>query len=355
MKVAVVALTRRGAGVAARVAGGLSRADLYLHRRWAADWPAAIPFQPPLKELVGNLFPRYEGLVLVMATGIVVRVIAGFLRDKASDPAVVVVDEGGSFAISLLSGHLGGANHLAREVAACLGAQAVITTASDARGYPALDLLARELGCAVEPGGSMKAVMAHLVNGGRVRLLAEPACVAGGLGGKLKGIAVETLDPQSPVDWQPGEAMVLLTSRVLPVPPGTTHVYLRPRHLVVGVGCRRGVGEKEVLNAICRAMDRARRSLASLRALATVEFKGAEEGLIKAAEALGVPLKLVSRGDIALLEGKYRPSELVRRAVGVGGVCEPAAILATGQGDLLLGKTVFGRVTVAIASARYGW
>ncbi|MCK7510842.1 MAG: hypothetical protein MZV70_46760 [Desulfobacterales bacterium] len=138
--------------------------EVFIRAPLAPLAPAAVPFAS-LKTALAERFRAYRGHVCVMATGIVVRLLAGLLVHKAEDPAVVVVDEGGGFAISLVSGHLGGANALARQVAAVLGARPVITTATDVNGVPAVDVVALELGLAVENPEAIKAVNMALLAG----------------------------------------------------------------------------------------------------------------------------------------------------------------------------------------------
>ncbi|MDN5345167.1 MAG: cobalt-precorrin hydrolase, partial [Clostridia bacterium] len=172
---AIVTLTQPGLQTALRLAAALPGGAVVYTPAGLAVPGRVRPYQGPLSPFLGRVFNHYRGLILIMATGIAVRALSPHLVAKEKDPAVVVVDARGQYAISLLSGHLGGANDLARLVASLLGGQAIITTASEVQGLPALDLVARELGMSVWPRASFKGVMAALVNGETVNLLVEPA------------------------------------------------------------------------------------------------------------------------------------------------------------------------------------
>ena len=151
MRCAVIAITRNGAQLGARLRGGLGNAELFVLRKYAGQaGKGAIVFDGELASLIARLWPDYGGFVCIMATGIVVRMVAPLLKGKDVDPAVIVIDDAGKFAISLLSGHLGGANELARRCAFITGAREVITTATDANDLPSFDMLAADNGWEIE-------------------------------------------------------------------------------------------------------------------------------------------------------------------------------------------------------------
>lgn len=153
MRIAVVAITRHGIALAGRVVAAWPGAQLFAPEKFRTEAKAAAPgavhcHEGKVGDQVSALFAAFDGIVCIVSLGAVVRLIAPHLKDKESDPAVVVVDEAGRFAIPVLSGHLGGANALAGHLATALGATPVLTTASDARETIAVDLLGRELGWA---------------------------------------------------------------------------------------------------------------------------------------------------------------------------------------------------------------
>lgn len=351
-EIAVVALTRRGLEVAKKIKSGYGdRADVYAPYLEGEGEPAR-PRRGGLTAFLGELFATHEALVLVMAAGIAVRCLAPHLKDKRRDPAVLVVDENGHHVISLLSGHLGGANELARQTARLLGGEAVITTASDLQGLPALDLIARELGLWPVPWRRLPRVAARLVDGGRVAFWAEEPLRAALEGQVGRGRVLPLEEFSGPEGWEAG---VLVTDRRLP-DYGLNWMFFRPRRVVAGIGCRRGVLASAVLAALSRSLKSAGLSRWSLRALATVDLKADEDGLLDAARRLGCPLLTFSREEIAraLAEDPgLEASEKVGARIGVGGVCEPCAKLGTRGGRLIWPKTAYRGVTVALAQA--GW
>ena len=179
MKIAVVAITRHGIALAARVVAALPGAQLFAPDKFRAEAAAAAPgaahgYTGKVGDQVPALLDAFDGLVCIVSLGAVVRLIAPHLRGKELDPAVVVVDEAGRFAIPVLSGHLGGANALAGRLAAALDATPVLTTASDARATLAVDLLGRELGWAFEAShAALVHCSAAVVNDEPVALVQE--------------------------------------------------------------------------------------------------------------------------------------------------------------------------------------
>ncbi|MDN5347354.1 MAG: cobalt-precorrin hydrolase [Clostridia bacterium] len=373
MDLAIVALTKAGLEVGLRLAAGLgSKVTVYANQpvpgclpltavtgetafrsHQVVPWGIEVkPIEGKLKDFLGFLWRRYEGLVLIMAAGIAVRCLAPYLESKYKDPAVILLDEQGQHAISLLSGHLGGANELARQVATVLGGEAVITTASDLQGLPALDLLARELGLKPVPASRLAAVSGALVNGGRVGLWAEEPWLHSwrGLAPRLPCFPLAAFD--SPAGWDAG---LLVTGRRLP-DPGPRWVFLRPAQVVAGIGCRRGTAEGRILAALGWALREAGYSRWSLAALASIDLKAGEPGLLAAAHRLGCELRTYTREELAAVlsaQPDLSFSETVQAKIGVGGVCEPAALLASGRGKLILRKRRYAGVTVALA--RVAW
>ncbi|MCG9967326.1 cobalt-precorrin 5A hydrolase [Pelotomaculum terephthalicicum JT] len=352
MNVAIVTLTEAGLETGLRLAKGLGGEVTFYAKQAVPDGIEAEPVEGRLRDFLGVLWGRYEGLILIMAAGIAVRCLANYLESKYKDPAVVVLDEQGRFAVSLLSGHLGGANELARRAAGVLGGEAVITTASDLHGLPALDLLARELGLKPSPPARLAAVSAAMVNGRRVGIWAEEPWLSRcrKVAPELPCFSLESFGGTS--GWDAG---VLVTSLRLP-DPGPRWLFFRPAQIVAGIGCRRDIGEGRILAALRRALREAGYSRWSLAALASMDLKAGEPGLLAAARRLGCGLNTYPAEDLAAVL-KMRPdltfSSTVQEKVGVGGVCEPAALLAAGGGELIFRKHCYGGVTIALARAAW--
>ncbi|MFE0452126.1 precorrin-3B C(17)-methyltransferase [Streptomyces sp. NPDC058914] len=288
-------------GLISATAAGAAARD-----RLAAAWPERTRvYEGPVGDAVRRAFAECEQLVCFLATGAVVRLLAPLLGDKASDPGVVCVDEAGRFAVSLVGGHGGGANELAREVGRSLGAQPVVTTATDAVGMPGLDTL----GLPVE--GDVAGVTRALLDGEPVALDAEVAW------------------PLPPVPFaERGAHTVRVTDRA--VEPGAHEVLLRPPSLVVGVGASRGAPAGEVLDVIEGALRDAGLSVDSVAELATVDAKADEPGILAAASRLGVPVVTYSAEELAAVEVP-NPSDAPLAAVGTPSVAEAAALVRGGE------------------------
>ncbi|RKO67130.1 cobalt-precorrin 5A hydrolase [Desulfofundulus salinus] len=353
MNIAVFAITKNGIDLAAKVSRHLQQAGHQVRMFRPARFPGkGEPFTGPVSRVVAEEFYRCQGLVFIMALGIVVRLLAPLVRDKRSDPAVVVMDERGQFVISTLSGHLGGANELAQQLAGALQAVPVITTATDVHGLPAVDVLARKYDLSMEPFTAVKQVNAALVNGETVTLCSEPLLPLTQTPG-LRLIPWEDLPATRPQGW-----LVVITNRVLSLPHEKT-LFLRPRNLVAGMGCRREAAPERVRQALFHALELARRSPASLRALATVDLRAQERGLQLVAREMDIPLFSFTREQIRSIftqKPSLHYSSFVQEKIGVGGVCEPVALLAAApQAKLILPKTSWEGVTVALAEESYGW
>lgn len=279
--------------------------------RLAAVWPDRTRvYDGPVADAVRRASGECEQLVCFLATGAVVRLVAPLLGDKTSDPGVVCVDEAGRFAVSLVGGHGGGANALAREVGDVLGAEPVVTTATDAVGVPGLDTL----GLPVE--GDVAGVTRALLDGEPVALEAE----------------VRWPLPPLPVA-DAGSYTIRLTDRSAPA--ADREVLLRPPTLVVGVGASRGAPADEVLGLVEAALRDAGLSARSVAELATVDAKADEPGIVAAAERLGVPVVTYGAEELARVSVP-NPSDAPLSAVGTPSVAEAAA-LARG-GELLVPK-----------------
>ena len=263
----VLALTPQGAVLAQEICRGLAGAQCWLHRGQAGGDPGIKAFDH-LAKVFQEAFEQGENLVCVMAAGIVVRSIAPYLRGKDRDPAVVVVDEAGKFAVSLLSGHLGGANDLAREVAQILNGTPVITTATDVQGLPALDSLAAQRGLMIENLDAVRPVHMALLSGRPVRLV-DPDGYLADLLKENPGLFIDENDLDAALTGEgPG---VYAGFRERAWPPGW--LILRPKNLVAGMGCHKGTPAREILDFVKRIFRQERLSLASLKALATIEAK----------------------------------------------------------------------------------
>ena len=297
----------------------------------AQSWTDAHLYEGKPKEALRRAWTECDAIILFLATGAAVRLISPLLEDKTRDPGVVTVDDAASFAVALCGGHDGGANRLAGRVADALGATPVVTTASDALGVPALDSLGAGLGFRREEDSDFAAVGAALVSGGRVNFVSDERWPLGPLPENV--VPSEKMEPP----------LVVISDRLFDVPKPAA-VY-RPPSLVVGVGCSRGATADEVLTLLDSSLREASLSGKSLTALASIDVKCDEAGLLEAAGRLGVPIRFHTAEALSEVETP-NPSNVVREAVGTPSVAE-AAVLVSGA-SLVLEKRKSEMATVAV-------
>jgi len=338
-RLAIWALTPGGAELAVKTAGMLRNADLYLSRRCGRSAEGCLFFSH-LPDIVAKKFPLYEGHVFIMSTGIVIRVLAPLILHKTIDPAVVVMDETGKYVISLLAGHMGGANLLAKQVAAMIRAEPVITTATDVNQVPAIDVLAGQRHLAIENPAAIRHVSMALLKGDRIYLHDPGDLMTDALPGK--NIVTDRQDASD--SDLPG---VFIDDIMVDLPP---HVLvLRPGTLVAGIGCNRNTPMPEIRNLLMKVLKENKLSINSLACIASADIKKDEKGLLELGKLLKLPVLFFERKKLGQITDIQNPSAVVEKHIGVKSVCEAAAILAAQNGKLAVPKQTTPNVTVAIA------
>ncbi len=358
--IAVFAITRRGVETALKIKEALDHASMssivYAPKKYNQN--GVVPLDKKIDEFIDEVYSSVDALVAVMATGIIIRAVAPHLESKLTDPAVIGVDATGKFVISLLSGHYGGANELARIIAEGIGGTAVITTASDAIGKQGVDELARALHLTIENPESLVAVNSAIVNGDQlvIVLIGDVEIPADQLG------CYEIKKAENPAQAlqiiNNYDAGVIVTNKPLSkevfsidkaVKPFTI---LKTKRIVVGLGARKESSTDSIMEAVDTALQQTHVTLASVDRFATVDIKRDSTPMLKAVEQFGKPLEFLSIDALRSVSynGLSPDSKMVQEKIGVGGVCERAAILAAGKNPkLILKKTKLNGVTVAIA------
>jgi len=348
MKIAIITITRNGARLGARLRNGFTESELYaLPKYLGTAGGGAIAIEEGLSSLFARLWNHADGFICIMATGIVIRSVAPLLKNKTSDPAVVVMDDAGKFAIALLSGHLGGANELAERCAFLLGARAVITTATDANGLPSFDMLAKENGWGIEDVSRVKILNSLLLDDEKIAVVDDSGLVRSFFHGQGR---LQFHDSFVAGLRSEAKGFLFVTNSIIPPQlRSETLLVLRPKNLFLGIGCNSGTAADEIEGVILSNLRRLFLSPASIAAVATAKAKSGEAGLIEAAERFAVPLIFYASQELNEVAVPSPPSDHALAAIGATGVAEPAALLASGSRELLLKKIKSGNVTLAVA------
>jgi cobalt-precorrin 5A hydrolase len=341
--IAIVALTRNGVELALQIRSRMPGSVCYVPERHQFALAMGAKGFDRIRSIMPKLWVEYRALICIMATGIVVRQIGPLMRLKTVDPAVVVLDERGNFSISLVSGHLGGANSLARKVAAITGGQAVITTASDVHGKPALDMIAQKKGLDIENITHLKTVSRAILENEPIQIY-DPHAVLKPLLSRISSITwirepfAAPADPRIPGVWVSERS----------VPQGWTCLVLRPRNLVVGIGCNRNTPAEEMLELIRAVFSGEKLSVQAIRNLASLDLKADEPGILETAAYLRRPVYFYPRSEVEKVPVP-NPSAQVMNHVGVRSVCEATALLSAQKGILIVPKKKTRNVTLAVA------
>ena len=337
MNAAIFAFTERGKALALRIKGILAadfeEVRVIVPERLADDDCAA--YTGGLSEFTGALFDR-DALLFVGACGIAVRAVAPHASDKRSDPAVLCVDERRQYVIPLLSGHIGGANRLAKALAAALGAVPVITTATDINGRFSADAWAAECGLYISDMALAKRVSAEILTRD-IPFYSDHA-------------APDMPLPNGLVWAESGELGVCVSAR--DIRPFSDTLLLVPKALRVGIGCRRGAAKEAVDALIGRVFRENRLRIEAVAGAATIDVKSDEPGLIECCRGRGWPVAFHTAEQLAAVPGDFTSSKFVESAVGVGNVCERAA--AAEGGRIIVPKTAENGVTIAVAEMKWG-
>jgi len=354
-KIAVIAITKHGSVLAEKLYQSLDQSDLFISAKFKKEIPAKagrITFTvDPIKVVTERIFSSYEALIYVVSLGAVVRTIAPFLKDKNSDPAVLVIDDNANFVISVLSGHVGGANELTEEIAKLLGSQPVVTTASDVGKTIPVDILGREFGWTLESKENVTKVSASVVNQEPIGFYQE----AGEPGWWKR----ETPLPANirlcrsfeELDDPAFKAVLVVTDKQLPDdwPLRSKAVVYRPKSLVLGMGCDKGASLQDIEDLVFKTLAGHGLSSKCLKAVSTVDLKAEEPGLKEFAQKHGLPLHCFTREDINQVKDLPNPSVMAMKHIGAIGVAEPSVLLCSGAEALLVPKVKAPRVTLAIA------
>lgn len=276
---------------------------------------------PRLSEAAAEWFYQADALIFIAATGIAVRCIAPFVQDKFRDPAVLVMDENGKYVISLMSGHAGGANRLCALLAEAVGAQPVITTATDGRGLFAVDVFAVENGLQISDRILAKQISARILAGEILKIFFDEECEASaGSGSKLEnyGKGICRTGNRTGAD--------IIVSFRQAADDSREALYLIPKIVTLGIGCRKGITSEAVRKAVLKILQTSGVFPQALSGIASIDLKKEEAGLHVFAQEWGLPLTFYTTEELGRLPGTFSSSDFVRTVTGVDCVCERSAV-----------------------------
>ncbi len=288
-----------------------------------------------ISNIVGDIFEDVDAIVFICSLGICVRVIAPFIQSKITDPAVVCIPNGGIMAISVLSGHLGGANKLTAEFADILGAQPIITTATDIMGVKAPDILAKENGLYIDSMADCKKISSIIVDGGEVAILDEDAIIQEPM--------YKTYNPSEEY-----EGIIRITNKA--DRKYDNCLKLIRRNIVLGIGCRKNYDPEKMKAKVLGKLKDMNLHEKSIAAVCSIDIKAQEAAISELSRYFDVPYHTFTAQQISEAEHMFEQSEFVKSAIGVGAVAEPCVYLTGAQ--IIMHKVNMDAMTLAIGKMR---
>lgn len=367
MRVAIVSLTKNGAKTAQKIREQLvnyyqlEKIDLYEKANRESDIKEKVVYDK-IGLLIVNIWDKYDLIVEIMAMGIVVRTIAKYIKHKSVDPGIIVIDEKANFVISTLSGHLGGANEWTVNIAKLIDAMPVITTSTDVQGFIAPDVVARKLACKVEDFQDLVKMNAFITEGDVASYYIDANLNWRDVYYKKcqkLGVKVEVVN-----DWENVKLeglVVCITDKIIDEYLVRNEIkqklILRPPTVSMGIGCRRDTPLKYIEEAVKNACLSSNISEKSIGKIASVEIKKDEAGLLEYSKKLNVPIEFYDVEKLKRCVDRYKleESEFVKKTLGVGNVCESAAIVAGEICKLIQKKTKYNKVTISMVKADWSW
>lgn len=340
MVVYVIGFTNRGCEYAKKIASVIYVHDVEVYSKTSSDVIGTKKVKESLSDWAKDAMARAECIIFVGATGIAVRAIAPYIKDKRTDPAVLCIDEEGKFVISLLSGHIGGANYYTMLIAERLNAIPVVSTATDINGCFAVDVFAMNQDMYLGDREAAKNVSAWILDGKDVGFSSE--------------FPVEGRLPSGLVSSHFGDLGIFITSKKNEVGPFDSTLILRPRCYTLGIGCKKGTPIEKIELLVDCVLDEANISIKNVKKVASIDMKKEEKGLLDFCEKYVIPCVFFTAKELNILENEdFSSSQFVQSVTNVDCVCERAAVAASNDGKLIVKKTVLDGVTVAVVKETF--
>ena len=328
MKIDIISFTQNGTKIAVLLQTKLDNATAYTVPS-VADRYSISSVDSSIREWTAERFLQGNGLIFVGSMGIAVRCIAPYIESKSTDPAVVVVDEKGRYVISVLSGHIGGANQLAQTVADLIGAVPVITTATDLNKVFSVDSWAKKSGYYIVNPEKIKNISAKLLKGNEVGLYSEFPIRSS----LPKGVVLDNLlDDGIVVSLKPKSIF-------------KNTLMLIPKSYVLGVGCRKNMSSRLFEQTVMDSLEENAIPIELVMTIASIDVKSKEKAILDFACKYGLRTEFFTAEQLKLAEGSFDHSNFVEKTVGVGNVCERACSIVGRR--MVVQKQMLGGITLA--------
>lgn len=329
--IGIISLSKQGNALSTKIAGLLENTTCYTLAKWKQ--PHFTPIEGTLTDFCGDAFRKHDSLIFIMACGIVVRSIAPWIKNKSTDPAIVVIDDNGTNVISLLSGHLGGANALTIDIANKIAAHPVITTASDINHLPSVDMMAKSKNLVIDSLNDAKIITAMIVNRENVELVDN------------YGFFSNTLIPVTE-----GQSVgKIIVSNKCKINEPIPFAKLIPQNIVLGIGCRKGIAPANLFDFINNTLERYNLDKRSIKTIASITLKENEAAIIEAREKLNCQLQFFRTETLRKVDNLFEGSAFVHSTVGVASVSTTAAYIAGKKsGSFIVKKEIHEGMTLSI-------
>ena len=344
-KTVVLAITKNGIKIGENLKKLFPDWSIFAPSKLTTEAAGITWYSEPTTDKIVELFKNNNALICLFSLGAVIRLIAPHLKDKKTDPAVIVIDDKANFVISVLSGHIGGANELTEEIAEKLGALPVITTAADVNKTIAVDLVGREFNWKIDDDSTVTKISAHMVNEEPIGILQEA-----GEKNWYKNLPKNVMiyDNMGDLKKSNSKAHLIISDKIIDDEISNESVIYRPPSLVIGIGLHWDTTKETIREGIDHCLEKFKLSSKSIAKLVSIKKPQDVQGLIDLGEEMGIPIEYVNREDLAEISAP-NPSETVKAFEGTASVSEAAAIKVSG-GELIVEKQKFPpNLTIAIA------
>lgn len=330
MKVAIISVSENGKTLAEKIEKTLKEDSRII---------TIDTYHKNIKKTIKEIFNKYDTIIGIMATGILIRFIQPYIKSKTTDPAIIGIDEKGNFVISLLSGHLGGANKITKIIAEKINAIPVITTATDVNNKIAIDTLANKFYWTIEDTKQILTFNKAILNNQTIELKVNK---------KEYSYLQKYLKDKKEIKLTKTE------NKNIEAKISDNILKITPKKIIIGIGARKNIPEEKVHFAIENACKDLKIDINRINGLSTIDVKKNEIGILKTAEKLDLPLEIIDTSTVKSFKSDVcSKSEFVNKVIGVNGVCEPCSLISAGENsELIYRKTAFNGVTIAIAVSK---